>query len=137
VQPDGKPVVGGDFSFTTLAGQARNRIARLSSPQAALQSLDISASAVTWSRSGAGPELALPPTLLFSVLGDVYAPVGSMQRINGGWRLTGFAPPLNQTFYLRARAQLSSGFGNGSGGLIESTRQFFIASDRIFANGFE
>ncbi len=62
-----------------------------------------------------------------------------MQRISGGWQLTGFTPPLNQTFYLRTCAQVSSGAYNGSGGLIESTRQFYIDTpiDRIFADGFE
>jgi len=135
VRPDGKLLVGGDF--TMLAGQPRNRIAQLSVPQAALQALDIASGAVTWTRSGAGPELALPPMLQFSLLGDFYAPVGTMQRISGGWRLTGFTPPPNQNFYLRARGRVSSGFGNGSSGLIESTRQFFIIPDSIFANGFQ
>jgi len=62
-----------------------------------------------------------------------------MQRISGGWRLTGFTPPLNQNFYLRTRARISSGYANGSTGLIESTRQFFVAPlpDAILANGFE
>ncbi|MEO8010246.1 MAG: delta-60 repeat domain-containing protein, partial [Dokdonella sp.] len=137
LQPDGKLVVGGDFS--ALGGQTRNSIARLSTAQAALQSLEISGTTVTWTRSGAGPDLALPPTLLFSLSGVLYSPVGSMQRISGGWRLTNFTPPPNQIFYLRTRAQVSSGQYNGSSGLIESTRQFFIGPplDGIFANGFE
>jgi len=35
-----------------------------------------------------------------------------------------------------SRTQVSSGQGHESGGLIESTRQFFI-SESIFANGFQ
>ena len=62
VQADGRLVVGG--FFTTLAGQTRNFIARLSTAHAAVQSLtpvgySSGGSLVTWMRSGAGPELAL------------------------------------------------------------------------------
>jgi hypothetical protein len=90
-------------------------------------------------RSGEGPEFGLPPHLSFSTDGIAFAPVGSMQRINGGWRYTGLAlPPLNQHFYLRATGQFSSGQLNGSGGVIENTGQFYlVADDGIFANGFE
>ena len=137
LQADGKLLLGG--YFTTLAGQPRNHIARLSTPQAALQSLDISGHTVTWRRSGAGPETALPPILYFSPLGETYELLGTMQRISGGWQLTGFTPPPNQIFYLRTRAQVSSGQYSGSSSLIESTRQFYIDAplDRIFADGFE
>jgi len=63
-----------------------------------------------------------------------------MQRVTGGWRLTDFTPPPNQIFYLRTRGRVSSGQNNGSGGLIESTRQFFIVPppvDNVFVDGFE
>jgi uncharacterized delta-60 repeat protein len=84
LQTDGK-LVAGD-GFTTIAGQSRNNIARLSMPQVAQQSLSIGGyaadpSAVTWARSGAGPELALPPQLLFSPDGKTYIPVAAMQRV--------------------------------------------------------
>jgi len=134
VLPDGKPVVGGEL--TVIGGQPRNHIARLSSPQAALPSLNLSGGTVTWMRSGAGPELALPPQLMVaSSLDGVYVPIAPMQRISGGWQLTGATVATDTTFYLRTRAQV--GMGNGSVGLIESTRQFFLVDDRIFSNGFE
>lgn len=141
LQPDGKLVVAGNF--TTINGQPRNSIARLSTPQAALQSLNIIGytkgdSLITWARSGAGPELSLPPQFLFSVDGTTYAPAGTMQRTSSGWRSIGFVPPLSDNFYLRAQGQVSSGRNNGSSGLIESTRQFYLnGNDGIFIDGFE
>jgi uncharacterized delta-60 repeat protein len=141
LQPDGKLVAGG--YFTAMGGLARSGIARLSTPQAALQSLNIvsytsGGSAMTWTRAGAGPDLALPPQLLFSLAGSTYAPVGTMQRSSNGWRYSGFAAPLHQNFYLRTRGPVSSGQFNGSGGLIESTRQVYLnGKDGIFANGFD
>ena len=141
LQSDGKLVVGGDFN--TMGGQPRNRIARLSTLQAALQSLNIldytaGGSAITWARAGAGPELALPPKVLFSLDGANFAPTGTMKRIGNGWQHIGFVPPLSGIFYLRTQGQVSSGNGNGSSGLIESTRKFYLnGNDGIFIDGFE
>ncbi len=132
VQLDGKILMGG--VFTSLANGATTRIdiARLSTPDAALQALTLNGTTLTWRRSGAGPELALPPTLEFSVGGTSYAPVGTLSRVPGGWQGGGVAQPVGQTFYLRARGPVSS----GSQGLIESVRQFF-GNDRIFGDGFQ
>jgi uncharacterized delta-60 repeat protein len=143
VQSDGRVVVGG--VFTAIGGQTRNYVARLSTPQAALQSLALvrysrGGSVVTWLRSGAGPEMVLPPQLLFSQDGDTYTEVGTLQRIGGGWRYAVFAPPSGQPGYLRVRGRTSSGEYNGSGGLIESTLQFGDGSegiDGVFVSGFE
>ena len=108
-------------------------------PEAALQSLDINGTEVTWTRSGAGPEIILPPILEFSLQGDSYASVGTMERMSDGWRFNGFIPPLNQIFYLRTRAQVSSSQYGSSSALIEGKRQFFIDTpfDRIFASGLD
>ena len=139
LQTDGKLMVGGEFS--TIAGLPRSKIARLSTAQAALQSLALvtnvgGSSTVTWARSGAGPELAFPPELLFSTDAIVYSSVGFMQRISGGWQYLSFVPPAGQVFYLRARS--STGQNNGSGGIVESTRQFYAPpAEIIFRNGFE
>ncbi|QBB69066.1 hypothetical protein ELE36_00980 [Pseudolysobacter antarcticus] len=141
LQSDGKVVAGGEFTF--MGALPRNYIARFSMPQAALQSIRIvgytaGGSAIVWTRAGAGPEMSLPPQLLFSLAGSTYGAVGTMQRISNGWRYSGFTPQLNQTFYLRTRGQVSSGQDNGSGGLIESTVQVYLSgNDGIFANGFE
>jgi uncharacterized delta-60 repeat protein len=136
VQADGKILVGG--GFTTLDGGAtvRSHIARLSTPQAALQSVTVNGSKVTWLRSGASPELAQPPTLEFSLDGITYAPLGSLSRIAGGWRGGAVTQPVNQNYYLRLRGPVSSGRSNGSQGVIETVRQFY-GNDRIFADGFE
>jgi len=140
LQTDGKLVTAG--VFTAIDGQHRASIARFSAPQPALQLLDIAdagsdGSTVTWARSGAGPELALPPQLLFSLDGSNYTSAGTMDRVASGWRKSGFVPPLDQTFYLRVRGHTGSGAFTGSAGLIESTRQFHLRSDAIFADGFE
>jgi hypothetical protein len=136
LQFDGKPVVAG--GFTHIGGLARGRIARLSTPEAAQQTFEVSGDAVTWTRSDRGAGLALPPQLLVSTDGDEYEPVGTMQRIDGGWRYEGFAPP-EDVYWLRVSGPVRSGALNGSGGLIESTRMFRLErnGDRIFANGFE
>jgi hypothetical protein len=111
-------------------------------PQAALQSFDIvdagdGSRTVNWTRSGAGAELALPPQLLFSLNGSTYTSAGAMTRVATGWRMTGFVPPLDQTFSLRVRGQPACGAFDGSAGLIESTRQFHFRNDTIFVDGFE
>lgn len=134
VQLDGKMLVGG--KFTALGGEARNRIARLATVQAALQSLDAEGdgASVTWRRSGAGPELTLPPVLSYSNNGVTYTPLGPMMRIAGGWQRTEVPALQRQTYYLRAEGIVTG--GSRSQGRIESKRQFFI-DDTIFRNGFD
>ncbi|MFC5490509.1 delta-60 repeat domain-containing protein [Dokdonella soli] len=145
LQADGKLVIGGAFTkFNVIIVNghyiytARNHIARLSQREAALQSLTLSGNTVTWLRSGTSPELALPPDLLCSSKSSFCAWLGTVSRIAGGWRYSGLLlPAVGNTFYLRAQGQLSSGDGNGSQGLIESTRQAYNSGDLIFADGFE
>ena len=134
VQADGKVVAGG--RFTQLGGQPRSHLARLSLPPAALQSLTAEIGAALWRRSGAGPELALPPELLLSYTGypGSFAPVGTMQRVAGGWRLAGFTPPANQPYFLCARARVGGSWGSG---LIEATARLFHRDDGLFRDGFE
>ena len=136
VQEDGKVLLGGGFTSLNGSATVRNHIARLSTPDASLQSLTLNGSTVTWGRGGAGPELALPPTLEFSLDGTTYVPAGTLSRIPGGWRGGGVTQPVGQMFYLRVRVAVSSGQGNGSQGQIETVRQFF-GDDRIFADGFD
>ena len=139
MQADGKLVASG--AFNVIGGQARNYIARFGTPTAALPSLDLisygDGNMVVWTRAGAGPEPALPPQLLFSVDGDSYTSAGTMQHFSNGWSMTGFVPPANQMFYLRTRMRVRAGTRAVSGGVIESTHQFFVGHDHIFANGFD
>jgi hypothetical protein len=139
LQADGKLVLGGSFTTVSDPPISRSYLARLNHPQAALQSLRFSANTVTWSRSGASPELAWPPQLSVSLDGNTYSPLGLMNRLadGSGWSYGGFTLPSEAggTFYIRAQGQLSSGGSNGSQGVIESTRQVYI--DRIFTDSFE
>ena len=127
VQADGKLLVAG--AFNEVSGQVRNNLARAAFPDAALQSLHLTANGtepgnVTWSRAGTSPELSSPPTLLFSLDGVQFDVEGLMQRQGNAWRYNDWVPPLNQNFWLRTHARTSMGRSNG--GLIESTRLAFV-----------
>ena len=126
VQDDGKVLVGG--SFTNVAGQLRPRLARLTSGSAARQLLEIDAAGttVTWSRSGASPEVGLV-SYEISGNGIDYELLGLPTRIPGGWQLTGQTLPVGQSFYVRARGRTSSGRFNSSRGMVESVAQFYLS----------
>ena len=141
-QFDGKLIVGG--LFTTLGGKSRKGVARLSELALVQQSFDVvgytsGGGSVTFTRSGDGPEFGEPPQLYSSSDGQSFSLVGSMQRIDGGWRYGGLAlPPLSEHIYLRTTGQYSSGQLNGSGGIITNTAQIYLGSnDGIFADYFE
>jgi len=46
------------------------------------------------------------------------------------------AAPIGQYIMLRARGQVASGEGNGSGGFIDSEQSYYLA-DRVFRDGFD
>ena len=125
VQADGKIVVGG--LFTTLGGGGRSRIGRLSSDTAALQSLtaDPSGTTVTWTRSGAGPEV-WRVTFESSTDGVTFTLLGAGTRIAGGWQLSGLALPRGQNLFIRARGDYATGQFNGSGSVVESVRNVYL-----------
>ncbi|MGA9333040.1 MAG: delta-60 repeat domain-containing protein [Rudaea sp.] len=135
-QSDGKTIAAGNF--TLVNGQPRQSMARVNVADLATSTLKGQASGsnviVTWTRSGASPELAQPPVLMHSVNGTTYSSIGTMARISTGWQLTAPYNVNGSPFYLRADAYTSSGAGNGSAGRIDSP---VYVSDRIFANGFE
>src|SRR5262249_1372405 len=83
-----------------------------------------------WRRSGAGPEIE-QVTFEKSTDGLTYTPLGNGTLINGGWQLAGFSTPVAQNFYLRARGRATGGLYNGSGGLIESVREFYAPAPRL------
>jgi len=136
IQADGKVIVSGEFATLNGGVTSRPSFARLSMPEPALQSLDLNGVGLTWKRSGAGPELASPPTVEFSINGTAWAPDGVMARIPGGWHATGISQPVGETFFLRVRGTVSSGTGDQSTGIVESVRQFY-GNDTLFADGFE
>jgi len=132
-QADGKILLGGNFS--KVQGQTRNGLARLSVPDAVLQSLNLQGDTVTWNRAGVAQELALPPILQASTDCITYADLGPMTRIAGGWRRSGVAPPFGSSC-LRAVAPVSGSSFSGTQGLIDSVRRIW-RDDRLFANGFD
>jgi uncharacterized delta-60 repeat protein len=139
VQSDGKILAVGDF--TMLAGQPRSRVGRLTSGSVAQQRLatDATGTTVTWSRSGALPEVQ-PVTFEESADGTNYVLLGQATRIGGGWVLTGLSLPVGRNFYLRGRGLTTIASLNGSG-LVESVAQFyrlappFLSVPTVLSNG--
>jgi uncharacterized delta-60 repeat protein len=135
-QADGKLAVTGNFTLAN--SQARQYVARVVTGDSVVSTLTGQASGsstiVTWTRSGDGPELALPPVLLHSTDGLTFTSIGTMSRIANGWQETVSYSFNGAPFYLQATGFTSSGAGNGSPGQLYSP---VYSNDRIFANGFE
>jgi hypothetical protein len=131
VQSDGKLVVGG--AFTALGGQTRSCIGRLSNDAAALQNLtaNTSGTTVTWTRSGAGPEV-WRVTFESSTDGVTYTPLGAGTRIAGGWQLTGLTLPRGQNLFIRARGYYATGVYDGSASMVESVRNVYLPGGTIY-----
>jgi uncharacterized delta-60 repeat protein len=128
-QADGKIIIGGDLTALQPNGAnnaiARNRIARLAN-DAATQSLTVpSASRVQWLRGTASPETQMVSFELSMDGGVSWSSLGAGVRIAGGWERTGLSLP--GAGHIRARARLISGYGNGSGGLAETSTAFTFA----------
>jgi len=130
-QADGKVLAGGEF--TLLGGLPRNHIGRLSTGGAALQSLQMNGTSLTWSRSGTPAELEQVRFGL-SFDGTNFTDLGPGARIDGGWRLAGVSAPAEQNFFVSAHGRASSGLYNGSGGMIETVRQFFLPTRPQISN---
>jgi len=126
IQDDGKILLGG--WFTNVAGQLRPRLARVTSGSAARQLLEIDAAGttVTWSRSGASPEVGFV-TYEISDNGIDYELIALPTRIAGGWQQTGLTLPVGQNFFVRARGRTSGGRLNSSRGMVESVAQFYLS----------
>jgi uncharacterized delta-60 repeat protein len=135
-QADGKTLAIGNFML--VDGQSRQFAARVVTGDAVVSRLSGLASGssviVTWTRSGDGPELAQPPTLMYSSDDVDYIAVGPMARIAGGWQTTANYDVNGTPFYLKAVGITSNGTSNGSSGRIASPVYF---SDQIFADGFD
>jgi uncharacterized delta-60 repeat protein len=121
VQPDGKILFGG--AFAKVGGQDRNKIARIQNTYLALQELSASpdGSAITWMRSGTGPEI---DRVSFEISTDMnsWTTFGAASRITGGWQLTGLALPNNVAYSIRARGYAGGGKCNASTSIIESVK---------------
>lgn len=130
LQRDGKLIVSG--GFTDIDGVPRTSLARLSTSQAALQTLqgDAGGMFVTWRRDGSAPELART-TFEYSVDGANYVALGAGVRTTGGWQSPRGALPLNQEFLVRARGVYPSGGFNASVSEIAATARTYIPGGAI------
>jgi len=125
LQPDGKVIAGGEFD--QLTGYKRNYIGRLSAVSAAIQNLAVnsSATAISWTRTGSGPEL---DTVTFekSLDGTTWSTLGAGSRLTNGWQITRLNLPRNTNLYLRAYGFYRCGNYNDSVSVCESVRLFYL-----------
>jgi len=115
--------VGGPL--TSIGGQRRAFFARLSNDAAALQNLNVTQNAVTWTVAGASPQFY---RVTFESSNDnvSYVPLGAGTASGNNWTLAGLSLPTGQNFYIRARGYYRSG-GTSSESIMESIRNAFIA----------
>lgn len=130
---DGKILLSG--TFLHVAGIARKNLARLSAPQAAQQSLSVDNGTVAWQYTGASAQISQPPRMSYSSDNNTYVPLGTFTRNGSSWQYGGFNAPVAQFYWLRVQAPDASGAFNGSQGIVQYTREFFL-SDEIFKDGF-
>lgn len=126
VQPDGKTIVGGDF--TAAGGQARARIARLIATGPTSTAISATLSTVTLTRHGPLPELSWVTFEKSADGATGWTPLGTASRVGttAHWQLTGQTLPANTLFYLRARAAAPSGV-YGASSLVEQVQQAYLA----------
>ena len=131
LQADGKIALGG--SFSTVNGQTRNLLARLTNTAAPAQSLNITPSSIFWTRSGTGPELSRV-TFESSPDGANYSFLGNAMRVGAtsNWILNGLNLPVGQNVIVRARGYYQTGYFNASGSILETTQTVKLNSRAQF-----
>jgi uncharacterized delta-60 repeat protein len=117
---DGRLLMTG--AFTTVAGTARNRVARLENDVATETLAVASSSRIEWLRGGAGPEASFVTFELSTDGGSTWSVLGSGTRITSGWEITGLSLP--GTGQIRASAVTSGGRKNSSQGIVQSQTDF-------------
>jgi uncharacterized delta-60 repeat protein len=125
IESDGKVLVGGDFS--TMNGQPRERLARLSTSSGAVFDWALSNvnAGVQWTQAGGAPAY-VEADFAYSTDAVNWSPLGSGNQISNGWEIRGLALPIAQRFWVRARARSLSGIYASSSGLTEQIKQFYI-----------
>jgi uncharacterized delta-60 repeat protein len=103
LQADGRILAGG--SFTNLAGYTRSNLGRLNNTGPATESLDYDGYTITWSRSGAGPEV-WRTGFDSSTDGTNWTYLGDGTRVTGGWQFSG--APASPGYTFRAGGAVSS-----------------------------
>jgi uncharacterized delta-60 repeat protein len=114
IHPDGRLLVGGWFS--SLGGQPRSCIGRLLNTEPADDSLQISGSKLTWSRSGASPEF-WQVTIDMTTDGTNWSNLGAAQPIAGGWQFAGISAAPRAT--IRARGFVAGSCNNAANWFVE------------------
>jgi hypothetical protein len=131
-QTDGKLLMTGTFS--TIGGQQRNALARLSTPIAARYGFESDGAQTHWRRAGAAPELESPPSLWRSFDGFDFVRVETMTRIAGGWRSTSLQQTLvDEWQWLRVDETHHNQDGTG----IAESGVLRLRRDRLFRGDFE
>jgi hypothetical protein len=128
LQPDGALLLTGFFS--TVCGQPRSRIARLSNTDAAIEGFAYDGTNLFWQRGGTCPEV-WRTTFENSVDGIAWTYLGGGTRVAGGWQLTNVFVASNSI--LRARGFVTGGYRNGSSYYVESRCRLPVP--RIVCNG--
>lgn len=128
LQPDGKILLGGDFSRLKPNGATaitvRTRLARLNNNVAG-QSLTVPESGrILWRRSGTSPEIQQAEFAVTTDGGVSWTPLGEARRIGGtsDWELGNVDLP--SAGQLRATGRLAAGYHAGSSGLLAATVPF-------------
>jgi len=131
LQTDGKVLMGGQFvSLAPNGGPTvtRNHFARLTNGTAAFQNLAATQNTVTWTRSGASPELSRV-TFEQSTNGGVnFTFLGNGTRVGAtsNFNLGGLSLPAGQNVLIRARGFGRDAQASGSGSIVESVRLVFF-----------
>ncbi|MBN8728128.1 MAG: delta-60 repeat domain-containing protein [Xanthomonadales bacterium] len=137
LQPDGRLLMVG--RFTDIGGMPIPYLARTLPLGPAQQSLNVGGggTSVTWLRSGASPEVMAPPVAYRSTDGGAtWSSLGGMQRISGGWKLTGLAPLIGQEFTIRVDGLVQGGNGSNSQGRVRMQEDYYFG-DEIFSGDFD
>jgi uncharacterized delta-60 repeat protein len=121
LQTDGKILVGGAFDLA--GGQLRRSFVRLSNDTAAMQSLAVTPTTVTWVRRGSSQRMA---RVTFEQSSDnvTYTSLGEGTVAGSNWVLTGLNLPTGTRFYLRAQGHHNG--GDGSNSITESVREVLL-----------
>ncbi len=126
VQQGGKVIAGGAFTF--VGGQAQQYAVRLANSEAESQNLsaDASGSRITWTRSGAGPEVH-GVVFYGSANSAEWTSLGNGTRMTGGWELaSGLSLPANANYYIKALGRTYGGINNAGDSVLESVRNIFL-----------
>lgn len=126
LQANGRILAGGDF--TTIDGQARDRIARLLTYNASSTLSVTGVDQIRWLRGGTAPEV---DQVIFDYWnGGTWTSAGSPVRITGGWQASGLTLPTNS--WIRARGISRGGYNSGSTSIIEQIS--FGGAEETFAS---